>query len=132
MREIKFRGLRTDGKGWVYGMLFHNNKIVTETVSYESPLVEKGSPCYKYDYINIIPESVGQFTGLKDLKGNDIFEGDILKGGIYLEYPVEWDLEDNGWNIKNEYNIRKNFEIIGNIHENPELINLQNHERISL
>lgn len=143
MRIIKFRGLRTDGKGWVYGMLFHNNKIVTETVSYESPLVEKGSPCYKYEYINIIPETVGQFTGLHDKNGKEIYEGDIVsykhtiqnyddddilnprhyktpqyetkifKSDVKYRYNSFIIMDDSKWN---------DLEVIGNIYENPELL----------
>ena len=86
MQTIKFRGLSIKENKWVYGMLFHNNKIVTETVSYESPLVEKGSPCYKYEYINIIPETVGQFTGLHDKNGKEIYEKMELNNTFIIKW----------------------------------------------
>lgn len=73
MREIKFRGLRTDGKGWVYGYL----------------IKDEYGHCYIFNYwfipaisipterfIEVIPESIGQFTGLTDKNGVDIYDGD--------------------------------------------------------
>ncbi len=71
MRQIKFRGLRTDGKGWVYGDLMCNwtdPQILSELDGNE----------YK-----VIPESVGQFTGRQDINGIDIYEGDNVKRQVY-------------------------------------------------
>jgi hypothetical protein len=55
-----------------------------------------------------------QFTGIHDCDGNEIYEGDILQGGVYSRYDVEWDFYQNGWNIGAN---AQYFKIIGNIYE---------------
>lgn len=112
MRTIKFRAFRKEDKTML--------SVVRLDFYAKCALIRLENGRHKdfsFDDIELM-----QFTGLYDKNGKAVFEGDILKGGIYLSYEVKWDYEDNGWNVKNEYDIRKHYEIIGNIHENTELL----------
>lgn len=116
MREILFRGKRVYNGEWIYGSYVAGIKksfIAIEQV-YE-----------------IIPETIGQYTGLKDKKGNKIFEGDILGCGdkaveIYFdkEYCQFRARKTTGFNSPIDYycGYPIKFEIIGNIYDNPELL----------
>jgi uncharacterized phage protein (TIGR01671 family) len=126
MREILFRGKRVDNGKWIEGSL--------STEYYKECCCVMVSPtsddCFKVD-----PETVGQYTGLTDKNGIRIFEGDILSGHLddlfpkeESRYEVVW--HDYGWHIKNDSGIDTAntkwvmlfFEVIGNIHDNPELL----------
>ena len=120
MREIKFRGKLSHSGEWVIGNLIiakNGNPYIIPSAIFEIDghhlIIDSDSPFW------VIPETVGQFTGLTDKNEKEIFEGDIVRGGIYLAYEVKWDNEECGWNIGQSV---KSFEICGNIHDNPELI----------
>lgn len=134
MRQIKFRGLTESGQ-WVYGYF-------VQGFDFQYIMAEVSE--LKRDLFKVIPSTVGQFTGLLDKNGKEIYEGDLISStfgdgtagkilfGEYYEdeeYPAAsavgfyWKDIDG-----DEYRFGKSidgstdaYEIIGNIHENPEL-----------
>ena len=121
MRTIKFRG-RANGH-WLYGSLV----IVDDSCHI---IEEEGTEAHEYNEVD--KETVGQFTGLKDSLGNEVYEEDLLSRNTGLTYQVYWNNNESGFNMKNTswadddcpmnfYNVEGRFEVIGNIHDNPEL-----------
>ena len=124
MREIKFRAKRQDRDEWVNGDLTHVQKIckvedVERTGKRSMPAVRVGN----YD---VDEKTIGQYTGLKDRNGREIYEGDVLRHDNYT-IKVEWlnggfcDCHSN-INIPLRYFSLNHYEVIGNIHDNPELL----------
>ena len=132
MREIKFRGKRSDNGEWVYGYYHYDPSIGIHYIRVD---------CMDYE---VDPETVGQFTGMKDKNGKEIYEGDIVK-------RVDFVIEYSGYrpyidSIREKIGIVEycdcrlayilvyefdkydylsggdEYEVIGNIYDNPELI----------
>ena len=73
-REIKFKAKRLDGKGWVESSLIRSTTGIKE----RAYIVDNFSSMSDYSVIGVDPSTVCQFTGLKDCKGNEIFEHDLI------------------------------------------------------
>ncbi|EJC8820522.1 hypothetical protein M0906_001543 [Listeria monocytogenes] len=127
MREIEFRAkvkrslqLEQIKNGWIHGGIFEN-KIISRNTN-------EGSICAGFcSEVEIIPETVGQFTGLKDKNGKKIFEGDVgwdehneCYGVVKFEegkFLYVWEnIAEDLWEVAD------GIEICGNIHENLELL----------
>lgn len=127
MREILFRGKRKYDGEWVYGDL-RQFKSETYIESYEADGIAKRS-------YPVIPVSVGQFTAITDINDKKIFEGDIVQGHrcIGIKSVVEYCTEDvascgccvpsfSGAGFKADDADLQFCAVIGNIHDNPELL----------
>lgn len=125
--EISFRGLRTDGKGWVYGgILIKYGKAYIITA-----IVDIG---YHFaSYVEVDPKTVGQLTPFKDVHGNQVYIGDLIidvivrmaSEVVFTDYGnigirslknqvvnLEYETIDPSW-------FATSAEVVGNIHENP-------------
>ena len=130
MREILFRGKQMDNGEWVKGFyvcVLDTHYIMTGKFdSLTNGIIN--SEAYKVD-----PSTIGQFTGLEDKLGTKIFEGDVIDD-LGVEYIVVFDSDYaqfrgkfDGWNAEISH-IASRCEVIGNIHDNPELLEVSGDE----
>lgn len=134
MREILFRGQRVDynnpannGK-WYEGVYFPKDDT-TPAIIYSGKRHNHG--------VFVDPETVGQYTGLTDKNGKKIFEGDILQYKNETCWVINWCAEETRFVVTGYIDGKKcehicidtvfrDFEVIGNIHDNPELLKGEN------
>ena len=121
MRTIKFRGKSCSNGDWFYGNLYDYDKDGRTHICG----LERGC-------LNIDPNTVGQFTGLLDKNGKEIYEDDIVEF-VNVNLPDCVIVYDNGSFMYRELGedisleeLRLQFtvEVIGNIHDNPELMKI--------
>ena len=126
MREIMFRGKLPVGGGWHIGHLYKKNGKFN--IRDDSDLSD----------LEVIPETVGQYIGLKDEAGRWIFEGDIVRGTARYNKDVYGVVEFHTENIGScgccygdfvgsgfavfGLDLTENIKIVGNIYDNPEIL----------
>lgn len=151
LRQIKFRGKRTDTGEMVFGDLIHGvgSKHGRMYILPVRNIYPKG--CNDLDGWEVIPDTIGQFTGLLDTNGKDIYEGDILgfttkremgyqkddmkialsvvfgrcnpDNDTLSEYMGFWVERKGGYRGSISYEVGSHgAKVIGNIHDNPELL----------
>ena len=129
MREILFRGKKMSDCKWVYGDCHKFTCTTSSTIPTPTHYV-MGTDASSKAQIWVDSATVGQYTGLTDKNGVKIFEGDIARYDDKLA-AVEWDEDSAMFMVRGFYSgILDDFsqmwgtdiEVIGNIHDNPELL----------
>lgn len=153
MRDIIFRAKRFDNKKWVYGSLVQmlvdgrlaNCIAPREEVGRANPNTPKNGIFYTLneDIFIASPDTIGQFTGVIDVYGTRIFEGDIIRSygsiGDEIIHCIRWSDKECYFEVMNIYgsncgSLNQTWvdefdkEIIGNIFDNPELLKPKNGE----
>lgn len=135
MREIKFRGRKSNGE-WIYGDLVHNVGVGASTA-----LIFPEEAHDSWDRYIVLTDTIGQFTGMLDGNGQEIFEGDIMRipeteFNIEIIGVVDFDRgsyvvrsffsgthSSLAWAVRERQSGERRGVVIGNIYDNPELLN---------
>ena len=122
MRDIIFRGIGIKSREWVYGAYVP----AMDEDSCDSIIDEQG------EHHIVFSDTVGQYTGLKDKNGKEIYEGDILRSENGYAEPIGWSQDNAGFATMDFANGEYIYEIdqflastktiSGTIHDNPDLL----------
>lgn len=141
-RVIRFRGINSRNGKWVYGdSIKHTDNPAgngqIEDIVYIGHKVPDARKCGAMKWLPVDSDTVGQFTGIYDRNGREVFEGDIVLAKsagecrkcqvVYVEHSCSFILQTKigPWYIHADIDTKKDtlLEIIGNIHDNPDIIN---------
>ena len=132
MREILFKAKRKDGGKWIEG--YYQKRY--DLLGKEEHLIFHADSYKMWEYAEIVPETLCQFTGLCDKNGKKIWENDILMAHLDEFYPEDVTYETVEWNVAgwvthqansidrpylDEFDL-EHYEVVGNIFDNKELL----------
>ena len=138
MREILFRGKRVVNGEWVEGFYVNVPEHYKQEMSGKSYIVSINNGLF----MEVVPETVGEYTGFTGKNGKKIFEGDIIRTSVYFgneigvirrgEYDVYSRYVFGGYYCVDKTSALTDWtssswrcEVIGNIHDNPELLEVK-------
>ena len=138
MREILFRGKRINNGEWAEGFFAEKKDPLLESDVRNAFILAQARRDFFANWFPVDPSTVGQYTGLRDKNGKRIFEGDMVSTDIERPYLIVefrdgcfmFNCNDGGEDyydimlpiLKDPQSVYKYGEVIGNIHDNPELL----------
>lgn len=145
-REVKFRGKRIDNGEWIFGGYANKDnkayiivkiRYIPDTRDWDTVEYYENHQTYTLSFVEVFQDTVGQYIGVTDKNGKEIYEGDIVRTNSGRLCKVVWfsSSQYQGWNLtpvetKNsaptEVGFWNNLEVVGNVYENADLLKEEN------